>query len=135
MTRRLKIGGLFGGADPNQAGGELTAVFSVTLPVFALIATGVLATRLQLLGPDATNVLNRFVVYLALPALLFDATARIRWVDIAHPGFFTAFGGGMALTFLAAAQFGRFSGARLADQSIQALGASFPTCWRISSSF
>jgi malonate transporter and related proteins len=103
----------------------MVAVFSITLPVFAFIATGVLATRLQLLGPDATNVLNKFVVYLALPALLFDATARIRWVDIAYPGFFAAFGGGMALTFLAAAQFGRFRGARPADQSIQALGASF----------
>jgi len=103
----------------------MIVIFSVTLPVFAFIATGALAARLELLGAEATNVLNKFVVYLALPALLFDATARIRWVDIAHPGFFVAFGGGMALTFLAGAMFSRAGGARLADQSIQALGASF----------
>ena len=57
----------------------MIVIFSVTLPVFAFIATGALAARLELLGAEATNVLNKFVVYLALPALLFDATARIRW--------------------------------------------------------
>lgn len=101
------------------------AIFSVTLPIFAFIATGVLAERLQLLGRDATNVLNRFVVYLALPALLFDVMAQTRWIDPAYIEFLIAFGGGTAVTFLAGAALARRDGKRLADCSIQGLGASF----------
>lgn len=85
-------------------GEGVSAVLSVTLPVFAFIATGILAVRLKPLGLDATDGLNRFVAYLALPALLFDAMARIRWIDVAHVGFLVALGGGMAVTFVAAVE-------------------------------
>lgn len=44
---------------------------SVVCPVFAVIVAGFACGRLQLLGPTASSELNRFVVYLGLPALLF----------------------------------------------------------------
>jgi hypothetical protein len=103
----------------------MISVLSVTLPVFAFITTGMLSARLKLLGPGATDVLNRFVVCLALPALLFDAMARVRWADVAHVGFLAALGGGMVVTFVVATTFGRAGGRSLADRSIQGLGASF----------
>ena len=53
------------------------------LPVFAFIATGMLAARLKLLGRDATDVLNGFGVYLALPALgLFLAERSVGFEPI-----------------------------------------------------
>lgn len=57
----------------------------VILPIFALIFSGWLARRIGALGAHATTELNRFVVYLALPALLLDITANARWSDVWRP--------------------------------------------------
>ena len=64
----------------------------VVLPIFALILSGFVARRIRLLGPGATAELNRFVVFLALPALLFDVTAHAQWSAIWKPGFIATFG-------------------------------------------
>ena len=77
----------------------MLSTLSVVLPVFALIFAGWAARRIGVLGPQATAELSRFVVYLALPALLFDIVAHARWADIWQPGFVAAFGLGAALTF------------------------------------
>ncbi|GCD76479.1 hypothetical protein NBRC3299_2771 [Acetobacter pasteurianus NBRC 3299] len=45
----------------------------IVLPIFALILTGWIARKSGALGPNATREVNRLVVYLALPAVLFDA--------------------------------------------------------------
>lgn len=103
----------------------MSDVIAVTLPIFSFIFVGMAAARLNLLGPGATDVLNKFVVCLALPALLFEAMSHVRWLDLARPGFLLAVGGGMAVTFLAAAVWGGRSGRTLADRSIHGLGASF----------
>lgn len=77
----------------------MLSTLSVVLPVFALILAGWLARRTGVLGPHATTELSRFVVHLAMPALLFDIVAHARWADIWQPGFVGAFGLGSALTF------------------------------------
>jgi len=74
----------------------------VVLPVFALIFAGWLVRRVGVLGPHATTELSRFVVHLALPALLFDIVAHARWADLWRPGFVGAFGLGAGLTFVLA---------------------------------
>jgi hypothetical protein len=43
----------------------------------------------------ATGELNRFVVWLALPALLFDIVAKAHWSEIWQPGFVAVCGLGM----------------------------------------
>jgi predicted permease len=53
----------------------------IVLPIFALIGAGWIARRSGVLGPHATGEINRFVVWLALPALLFDIVAKARWSD------------------------------------------------------
>jgi malonate transporter len=65
----------------------MSDVIAVTLPIFSFIFVGMAAARLNLLGLGATDVLNKFVVCLALPALLFEAMSHVRWVDLARPGF------------------------------------------------
>lgn len=52
------------------------AVFDAVVPVFGLILLGWLAAHQQWLPSSATDALNRFVIYFALPALLFLAMAR-----------------------------------------------------------
>ena len=64
----------------------------IVLPIFALILAGWVTRKIGVLGAAATTELNRFVVYLALPALLFDIVAHAHWADIWQPGFIAAFG-------------------------------------------
>ena len=101
------------------------AVFDAVLPVFALIGTGYAAARCGILDGDVTDALNRFVVWLALPALLFGATARMTPADIDHPGFAAASGAGIALTFALSFLLDRGGGKRLADRAIAGLDAAY----------
>jgi malonate transporter len=105
------------------------AVFDAVLPVFALILTGFICARRGILGPAATDSLNAFVVWLALPALLFQAMAGITWAGLDHPGFLAAFAGGMMLTFALSFLLGprntRPAHHRLADRSIEGLDAAY----------
>ena len=49
----------------------MQAIVNAVLPVFALILVGYLSARRKIMGERETDALNRFTVYLALPALLF----------------------------------------------------------------
>lgn len=53
----------------------MDAVFEIVLPLFALIACGYLFARLGLIGDAGLKGLTRFVLYLAIPALLFRSIA------------------------------------------------------------
>lgn len=103
-------------------------VVASVFPVFGLILLGYLAARRGILGPEATDSLNKFVVWLALPALLFQAMAEITWAQINHPGYAGAFTIGAIATFGLSFLFGgrkRPEGHRLADRSIEGLNASY----------
>ncbi len=105
-------------------------VFDTVFPIFALILTGFLCARRGILGEAATESLNNFVVWLALPALLFQAMAGITWREVDHPGFLVAFAGGMMAVFLLSFVLGRGRKARpathrLADRSIEGLDAAY----------
>ncbi|MBU3581794.1 AEC family transporter [Polynucleobacter sp. AP-Capit-er-40B-B4] len=66
-------------------------VFNVVLPVFLLILIGYLGGRTGKLGINASTELNRFVVWLALPAQLFNFAANSGWQTLWQPGFIAAF--------------------------------------------
>ena len=72
-------------------------VVSIALPVFGLILTGALAARYRLLGKEVTGALNQFVVYLALPEVLFQAMVHIQPAHLANGGLLAAFGLGIAI--------------------------------------
>jgi malonate transporter and related proteins len=103
----------------------MLATLTVVLPIFALILAGWLARKLGVLGPDATTELNRFVVYLALPALLFDIVAHVHWSDVWQPGFVAAFGLGSGLIFLLTLLIRLRRPRHLADAAIDGLNAGY----------
>jgi len=74
-------------------------VISILAPIFGLIAFGAVIARANWLGTNAVDVLNRFVVLLALPAELFQITLDVPLTQLDHPDFASAFGLGLALTF------------------------------------
>lgn len=99
---------------------------AIVLPIFALILAGWLARRSNALGPDATREVNRLVVYLALPALLFDIMANASPAEIWQPGFISAFSAGCAAVFGITLIVRMRRGRRLADAAIDGLNAAYP---------
>jgi predicted permease len=79
----------------------LIPVLSVVVPVFALILAGFIAGKTGKLGPNASTEINRFVVWLALPAQLFNFTANSDWQTLWQPGFIIAFSAGCFAVFIA----------------------------------
>jgi malonate transporter and related proteins len=56
---------------------DMEAIIDVVLPVFAIIAAGWLCGQLGVLGDDASQALNGFVYFAALPALFFGSMATV----------------------------------------------------------
>ncbi|BDI28649.1 hypothetical protein CCAX7_007000 [Capsulimonas corticalis] len=104
----------------------MQSVLNAVLPIFALIFVGYFCARRGVLAPSAVDHLNTFVVRLALPVVLFQSMAQITWGEVDHPGFLAAFVGGMAATFVVSFALDRRKSHRLADKSIEGLGASYP---------
>jgi len=103
----------------------MSLILEAVLPLFALILAGYLAGRRKLLGQSATDSLNAFVVWMALPALLFQAMAQITWEEIRQPGYIAGSAIAMALVFGFSYFTDRWKGRRLADASITGLAAAY----------
>jgi malonate transporter len=97
----------------------------VVLPIFALIFVGYISRKVGVLGPNATTELNRFVVYLALPALLFDIMAHTTWAELYQPGFIATFGLSCAIVFAITVAISLRAPRHLADASIDGLNAAY----------
>jgi malonate transporter and related proteins len=102
------------------------AILYVTAPFFALILCGYLAARFRLLPENAVPALNTFVLYFALPCLLFRFSAHTPFGDLVNlPVFFAYLTTGLAL-FAAFAAVSRFAvGESLRDSAFGALAASW----------
>jgi malonate transporter and related proteins len=100
------------------------ATLGIVLPIFALILAGYICRKSGALGGQASSELNRFVVYLALPALLFDVMSKIQFSVLYQPGFVGAMsvgtGGLFVFTLLL-----RKRKHHVAEASLDALNASY----------
>jgi len=103
----------------------LLYVFNVVLPVFALILLGYVSGRTGKLGINASTELNRFVVWLALPAQLFNFASNSSWQTLWQPGFVLAFGLSSLIVYAATFLVSRYRNADLATASFAGLSASY----------
>ena len=103
----------------------MQAVLNSALPIFALILTGFICGYFGVFDRVATDNLNRFAVYLALPSLMFVAMSKITPDQVRQFGFVAAFCGGFATTFAVAFAISRFRGRRVANASIEGLDAGY----------
>ncbi|AJY46298.1 AEC family transporter [Martelella endophytica] len=97
----------------------------IVLPIFALILTGYIARKTDTLGPNATREVNRLVVKLALPALLFDIMANADPAEVWQPGFILAFSVGCGVIFAGTVWLRLRHGSHLADAAIDGLNAGY----------
>jgi len=103
----------------------LLYVFNVVLPVFLLILIGYLGGRSGKLGINASTELNRFVVWLALPAQLFNFAANSGWQTLWQPGFITAFFLSCFIVFILVLLISWMRNRDLAAASFNGLSASY----------
>ncbi|MDR5816012.1 MULTISPECIES: AEC family transporter [unclassified Caballeronia] len=104
----------------------MLSTLGILLPVFALILAGFVCRRRGVLGPTAASELNRFVVWLALPALLFNTMAHATWKQLDQPAFIAVFSIAGGVTFLLILAYRMINGLHLADASIDAIAGAYP---------
>lgn len=104
----------------------MLAIFNVAFPVFGLIFVGFFCRKRNILGPNASSELNRFVIFLGLPALLFESMSRLASVQALNLGYIAAFALGMAGVFVLTLWIRLRSKAHFVDATIDALGAAYP---------
>jgi predicted permease len=104
----------------------MQATFAVTIPFFALVLCGYLAARRQVLPESAIPGLNGFVLYFALPCMLFRFGAGTPLLDLLNPVVLAVYGASALLIvfFTIAVTLGERL--HLQDAAFGALVAAFP---------
>lgn len=114
------------GRAPHGKAAAVSVVFDVVLPIFGLIFTGWLAAKRGLLPAAATPALNRFVMYFALPPLLFLVMLKVPLDQLFDGPFLGTYLTTLGLTFIIALLWAALVlRQRFADQVVQAVGASY----------
>lgn len=103
----------------------MQVLFSIVLPIFALIGVGWLARYRGWMGEAGAFEMNRFVVYLGMPALLFQIMAKSSWKQLDQPGFIAAFGLASGAVYAITVAVSRMRGGELADASLEGLNAAY----------
>jgi predicted permease len=101
------------------------AVINTVVPIFGLILLGWVCGKRNLLNGAAADGLNRFVVYLALPALLFMAMARADLDAMSELGFVASFLLGTVFTTLLYFWISRREGLDFLPRMINGLSVSY----------
>jgi predicted permease len=104
----------------------MEAILAVTAPFFALVLAGYLAAHRHVLPESAIPGLNTFVLYFALPCLLFRFGSSTPLLELLNPVVFGVylFSAGLIVFFTIASTLRGVVG--LKDASFGALVAAFP---------
>lgn len=69
----------------------MLSLLALTAPIYLLIAAGFVATRAGLFARNDMRVFGKFVIHLALPALLFNTLSQRQFSEIFNPVFLLAY--------------------------------------------
>jgi len=106
---------------------QLLEVFSVTGPIYITIAIGYIATRLGLFQATDMRILGKYVLYLALPMLLFRALSQKSVAEIANPAYIAVYlAGTLSMVVLGYLVVRRLFGRERMTAAISAMGMSCP---------
>lgn len=101
-------------------------MLTVTFPFFALIAAGYASVQWRWLPADAVRALNAFVLYVALPCMLFKFSAGLDLETLWRQPFLLIWGAAGIGLFLLLLLFGRLRRVLWRDLSFVALVGVFP---------
>ncbi|MBB3926617.1 hypothetical protein GGR43_002337 [Sphingobium jiangsuense] len=103
----------------------MSGTFFSILPVFAIILIGYLAACWGAVPASVNRDLNRFVVWIALPALMFHIVATTDWHQLWDVDFVIASLAGSLITLALGTGIGRLRGLSIADMAVDGLNASY----------
>jgi malonate transporter len=103
----------------------MLVILNVAFPVFALILIGYVCRKRQILGGNAATEINRYVVYLALPALMFLAAYNLHVEDFAQPAYMAVFAIGMVGIFMFMLVLRLRQKASFVEAAIEGMGACY----------
>jgi predicted permease len=72
-------------------------ILAITSPIYVIVLLGYLCTRFALFEKNDMRVFGKFVLNLALPALIFNALAQRHISEVLHPAYLLAYLGGSLL--------------------------------------
>ncbi len=100
-------------------------IFTATLPFFALILFGFVAAKRRWVPPESVPAFNGFLLFFAVPAMLFDFAARTPFRDITNGRFFAAWAiSGVVVLCAVAYTARRILGERLRDAAFYGLAGA-----------
>jgi predicted permease len=99
-------------------------ILAITGPIYLVVLAGYLATRMGLFARTDMQVFGKFVLNLALPALIFNALAQRRIGDILHPAYLLSYLFGSLMMLTLAYLIGRRVGGLPHPQHLPAMGVS-----------
>jgi hypothetical protein len=101
-------------------------ILAITAPIYLLIGLGFLIVRRGLFSKSELRVMGRFVLQIALPALLFRALATRPIAEVLNPGYLGAVALGSVAVFAAMFALSRgLRGKSAPEAAIHGTGASF----------
>jgi len=104
----------------------MTAILGITFPIYAAIALGYLVVRQNWFSAADMRTLGKYVMNIALPALLFNAVASRDVAEVFQPGYVIAFAaGGLSMITLAFVWFS-FTATDKPRRAIAVLGSACP---------
>ena len=104
----------------------MLAIINVTAPFFALVLCGFLAARFRMLPANAVPALNTFVLYFALPCMLFRFAAGTPFAQIFNlPVFFAYMCTGLVMLVIFVVAIRYAAGEGLREAAFAALAVSW----------
>ncbi len=102
-------------------------ILSITAPIYLVVAMGFLCTRAGLFARGDMRVFGKYVINLALPALLFNVLSNRRPGEVIHPLFVAAYAlGSLAVLVLGVLWARQVARKRPSEATIMAMGMCCP---------
>ncbi|MBA4681549.1 AEC family transporter [Pseudomonas sp. MDMC216] len=105
----------------------MLAVLSITAPIFILIGLGFLSARIALVNRDQVRGMGTFVIYFALPSLVFKALAERSLSEVLNGPYLAAYAmASLSLFGIGLLLARRWRGLDLSSSAILAMGMAVP---------
>ncbi|GAA6200783.1 AEC family transporter [Aquicoccus sp. SU-CL01552] len=101
-------------------------ILGITFPIYAAVAIGYAVVRLGWFKPQDMAVLGKYVLNVALPALLFNAVAGRDLGEVLHPGYLLVMATGGLATIAAAWLWFSVTAPDKPRRALAVMGASCP---------
>ena len=105
----------------------MLAVLSITAPIFILIGLGFFSARIALVNRDQVRGMGTFVIYFALPSLVFKALAERSLSEVLNGPYLAAYAmASLSLFGIGLLLARRWRGLDLSSSAILAMGMAVP---------